>query len=789
MLRFWRLACVALALRRKNGKIRVKCDVWVQMLATELFSRLRGVIQLLMAAIVMACLFAAGPAMADGKRVALIIGNANYPGEGILPNPGMDADRVAQAATKAGFDVTIVKDRGLAQFKADLRAFRDKADHAEIALLYYAGHGVEKDNANYLIPVDARLIDPRDVNDEAVDLADVVGNLSGAERRVIILDACRDNPFRNKWADKSRSYRNGLGEMNLPFNSLVLYSTDVGMRASDNSSFAEALSKRMTQAGLALDRLGTEVSEDVRKSTSGQQVPYTAGKLDGNWKNIYFVAPASLPVDLSTQDETDWIQAKRLNSVESYRNYKRVHPTGKYYTAAQERLDDLLLGGSPLPGGRPLPLIPAPPAFDYGAYPNCRDTLIGAADADRPSLIASCKGSLAQFKSVVLDRFPSDMAAHLDSVRAIDRDQVQAKSEISGDDKAKFRATVQQREADAADGGKLMQSYQTARNRWDNDLRYVSSFGNSAVSKPLPLLPNAPVFSLSAFPNCRNSWQSATDQSAQVTAIGACRDAYNQYQTGVVNPFAAQIGEHNKQVRALLAGVESDLGFSDTDKAGFRDSVRKRETDTASGGMLVPDFDRARQGISADLAYLTENLNRLMPQQMGLPYRAPQVVRRYESDGFPIMPDPLVFAYGPYPTCKDNWKGVADSQGKVDATNTCKESYSAYRRDWLNLFREAMNDNGKLASSIFSNEVERFNEGKPGAYDRVMQFYGKMTERSRDVRDGGRLMADYEAAVAKWRAEYREVEDSYNRATGCGNYPRPADLAPNTNCRASDKLD
>ena len=774
MLRFWRLACVALAPRRKNGKIRAKCDVWVQMLATERFSRLRGVIQLVMAAIAAACLFAAGPVMADGKRVALIIGNANYASNPSLANPSNDARLIADKVRSIGFEVTTANDVSLATLRQTLIAFGSKADNAEVALIYYAGHGVMVNGENWIVPVDAALLNPREVVNQAMRLSDLTNTVSGAKIKVVLLDACRDNPFRKQWVSSTRSIPLGLGAIGDLDNAIVIFAAAANQAIFDgpqgeNSWFAKSLSQRLIEPGVSLLDLASKVADDVKQKSGGIQIPSYVPSLRG--EPYYLVQKLVKEPSALDKDEIDWLDAKRTNTRGGYKIYLVKQPTGKYRATAVELLDIL-------PPDRPTSsfALPDAPQFDGNAYPLCRGSLNVASAGS----VSDCKDRLNQFKSGVLDRFPEQLVAHIAAIKAMERDQLQSRADISETDKAKFRSDVQQREADAADGGKLMQSYATARNRWDSDLAYLNGIVIGVATKPLPLLPNAPVFALSAFPNCRNSWQSATDQTAQVTAIGACRDAYNQYQTGVVNPFATKISEHNQQMRALLAGVETDPGFSDTDKAGFRDLVKKRETDTASGGMLVPDFDRARQGISADLAYLTENLNRLMPQQMGLPYRAPQLVRRYESDGFPIMPDPPGFSYGPYPDCKDNWKTIADPSAKANATVACKNTYSAYRTEWLNRYREAMNANVTLVNAIYGDEVSRFN--LPGAYNRILKFNSDTVQRGKDIMDGGRLMADYEAALAKWKADFSEVEDSYYRATGCKGYPTPAGLAPNTSC-------
>src|ERR1700682_3393783 len=136
------------------------------------------------------------PAWAD-KRVALIVGNSTYQTVPQLPNPARDASSVAKMFKDAGFDsVDVALNVGRLEVKRASRKFEATADQADIAVVYYAGHGLEIGGVNYLIPVDARLASDRDADDEAIQLERLVSSADGAKRlRLIILDACRDNPF------------------------------------------------------------------------------------------------------------------------------------------------------------------------------------------------------------------------------------------------------------------------------------------------------------------------------------------------------------------------------------------------------------------------------------------------------------------------------------------------------------------------------------------------------------------------------------------------------------------
>jgi uncharacterized caspase-like protein len=136
-------------------------------------------------------------AFAADRRVALVIGNSSYQNAPILPNPTKDAEAMAESFKVAGFDVvTALYNLGIKEFLAKLRRFEDVAANADIAVIYYAGHGIEVAGNNFMVPVDAKLVSDRDARDEAVSLGRLLEAVEGAKRlRLVILDACRDNPL------------------------------------------------------------------------------------------------------------------------------------------------------------------------------------------------------------------------------------------------------------------------------------------------------------------------------------------------------------------------------------------------------------------------------------------------------------------------------------------------------------------------------------------------------------------------------------------------------------------
>jgi formylglycine-generating enzyme required for sulfatase activity len=219
------------------------------------------------------------------RRAALVIANAVYAHAGRLANPPNDARAVADSLRRAGFQsVDLKADVSIANFRAALRDFRAKADGAQIALVYYAGHGIEANGRNWLIPVDAKLAADRDLQDEAIDLDRVLDDVSGAALRVVILDSCRDNPFGRSWSRGTRAVTRGLGAIDAD-DVLVIFAAAPGQTASDgegaNSPFATALARRLPQQDLPIQLLGGVVRDDVLAATDGVQRPFVSASITG----------------------------------------------------------------------------------------------------------------------------------------------------------------------------------------------------------------------------------------------------------------------------------------------------------------------------------------------------------------------------------------------------------------------------------------------------------------------------------------------------------------------------
>ncbi len=226
-----------------------------------------------------------------GVRVALVIGNSAYKFAPVLPNPQRDATAVGAMFRAAGFRQVIVETNlDVVSMRRSLRAFADKAADADIAIVYFAGHGVEIGGRNYLVPVDAALSTDLDARDEAIELDRVLELLDPARRlKLVLLDACRDNPFasRMRRAGASRAVSRGLAPPDVQgSNTLVAYAARAGAAAEDgeaqDSPFAKALLHNLTTPGLDVRIALGRVHDEVMRDTGSRQEPFIYGALGGD---------------------------------------------------------------------------------------------------------------------------------------------------------------------------------------------------------------------------------------------------------------------------------------------------------------------------------------------------------------------------------------------------------------------------------------------------------------------------------------------------------------------------
>ena len=226
-----------------------------------------------------------------GKRVALVLGISAYQHVAKLPNPSNDAGAMADLLRKSGFDVVETKrDVGIADLRRAVGDFSDKAQDADIAVVFFAGHGIEVDGTNYLVPADAKLARDFDIEDEALSLDRLLKAIEPAKRlRLVMLDACRDNPFAKtmKRTVASRSVGRGLAKIEpVVSDTLIAFAARAGSVALDgdssNSPFTTALLEHIATPGVDLRIAFGRVRDSVLSSTGRKQEPYVYGSLGGN---------------------------------------------------------------------------------------------------------------------------------------------------------------------------------------------------------------------------------------------------------------------------------------------------------------------------------------------------------------------------------------------------------------------------------------------------------------------------------------------------------------------------
>ncbi len=292
----------------------------------------------------------AAPALAD-KRVALVIGNGAYANAPRLDNPGRDADAVANALRGAGFaSVTVERNLGRDALLSALRRFEATSDDADWSLVYFAGHGMEISGTNYLLPIDAKLRSDRDIDEEAVSLPQVQKRLEGAKRlRLVILDACRDNPFAAamKRSGATRSVTRGLAVPDAPrTGSLVAFSADVGQVAADavaeggNSPYAAALVKNLAEPDVEVNLFFRRVRFDVLNATGQKQAPATYEALPVD-RLVFRPGLATPPVVASppspAMDEIAWRYVNRDNAA-SLKQFLSDYPASAFASEARSKV-------------------------------------------------------------------------------------------------------------------------------------------------------------------------------------------------------------------------------------------------------------------------------------------------------------------------------------------------------------------------------------------------------------------------------------------------------------------
>ena len=344
-------------------------------------------------------------ANATGGRYALIIGNSSYT-FAPLKNPVNDASLMAATLRVLGFEVFEYKDvnqRELKRAIVDFGRELERAGKDAVGLFYYAGHGVQVNGENYLIPVESNIRDELDVDIEGVRASIVLAALerAGNGLNMVILDACRNNPFQSG----TRAARSGLARMDAPSGTLLAYSTAPGNVAVDgrgrNSPYTQALAKSMQVPGKKVEEVFKRVRVAVMERTSRRQVPWEASSLTGDF---YFVQPdvadqtrplpGAIPVEsLGNNQAVEieyWKSIANSDNPDLYQSYLSAFPNGTFASIARQRVQDLA----------------GPPATQGGTSQDQAALWTSIKDSNDPALYRA-----------FLDRYPNSLYAPLANAR------------------------------------------------------------------------------------------------------------------------------------------------------------------------------------------------------------------------------------------------------------------------------------------------------------------------------------------------------------------------------------
>lgn len=288
--------------------------------------------------------------------MALVIGNSAYENVPTLRNPSNDASDIAAALEQLGFDVSLHLDVDDVDMRSAVRAYAREARSADLSVIYFAGHGIEIDKRNFLLPVDAELRDDADAELEAIQLSSLVRSVSGSDGVTLVLvDACRSNPFAEQLAEAgaTRSIGKGLVRVDvvggvLPGGMLISYAAREGSFALDgdgrNSPYAQGFLEQLEEPGLEVSKLFRRVRDRVFVLTGGQQEPFTYGALPGS--DIFLRAPVD-PALLPTDERTfvrDYVRAEELDTQGGWERFLEAHPAREGHElvrVARRRLDVL----------------------------------------------------------------------------------------------------------------------------------------------------------------------------------------------------------------------------------------------------------------------------------------------------------------------------------------------------------------------------------------------------------------------------------------------------------------
>jgi hypothetical protein len=311
------------------------------------------------------------------KRVALVIGNAAYR-DAPLKNPVNDARAMAAKLKDLGFRVVQRENTTKLEMERAVADFGDLLDADTVGLVFYAGHGLQIDGRNYLVPIDARIASQTRVRLEAVDVDVLLEQMGAAGSRVniVILDACRNNPFERRF----RSYEGGLAQINAPQGTLIAYATAPGKTAADGTGahglYTSELLRALDLPGLPVEEVFKRVRVQVSRASGGAQTPWEASSLIGSF-SFREAAPVASPGAPTSVDRElmFWSSIQASDDPAMFDAYLRQFPNGTFAELARTKAAALrqrksvpaaapVAAPAPAPASSQVALVPPPPTSD-----------------------------------------------------------------------------------------------------------------------------------------------------------------------------------------------------------------------------------------------------------------------------------------------------------------------------------------------------------------------------------------------------------------------------------------
>lgn len=314
---------------------------------------------------------AVGVRQTQEKRLALVIGNGAYTNAPPLTNPANDANDMTATLKSLGFEVLSGTNQNKKQMESLIREFGDKlARQGGVGLFFYAGHGIQVRGNNYLVPVEADIPQEDEVDYAAINLSFLMGKMDAAQNNlnIIILDACRNNPFARKWRNfRDMDINSGLAKVTPPTGTIMLYATQPGNVASDgagrNGLFTESLLKQIKKPNVELDAMIKLLARDVSQKSGGKQFPWKEGIILGdfyfavdesvrneakpNETQAIILKPTPLPNPTPVFDSGNfdaeavyWKEIENRNTKSGYELYLAEYPNGRFAKAAKDRITE-----------------------------------------------------------------------------------------------------------------------------------------------------------------------------------------------------------------------------------------------------------------------------------------------------------------------------------------------------------------------------------------------------------------------------------------------------------------